>query len=103
MVYEITDPMTAFVKVHDLDDAIQDMALASIKKVLRNLSLEEMYARSEELDDQLCEMGRKLLQGWGVQIHNIFLSDLSHAMVIRHLGPQDNPAVITGEISESAE
>lgn len=89
VVYEITDPLVAFVKVHDLDDAIQDMALASIKKVLWNLSLEEMYARSDQLDRELCIMGQELLRDWGVEIHNIFLADLSHATVIRHLGSGD--------------
>jgi len=37
VVYEITDPLAAFVKVHDLGDAIQDMALANIKSVLWGL------------------------------------------------------------------
>lgn len=94
VVYEITDPLVAFVKVHDLDDAIQDMALASIKKVLWNLSLEEMYARGDQLDRELCIMGQELLRDWGVEIHNIFLADLSHATVIRHLGSGDRMTVL---------
>jgi len=94
VVYEITDPLTAFVKVHDLDDAIQDMAAASIKSVLRNLSLAEMYEQADKLDQQLCAMCQELLRGWGVEIHNIFLADLSHAMVIRHLGGTGKHAVV---------
>jgi len=106
VVYEITDPLTAFVKVHDLDDAIQDMAAASIKNVLLNLSLAEMYEQSDELDRKLCAMGQELLRGWGVEIHNIFLADLSHAMVIRHLGTGEKTTVVgqqgEGQLGSSA-
>ena len=89
VVYEITDPLTAFVKVHDLDDAIQDMALASIKSVLWGRTLDEICDEAQELDEVLCVECRAKLKGWGVKIHNIFLSDLSNAIVIRHLGPAE--------------
>ncbi|MHC4077140.1 MAG: SPFH domain-containing protein [Planctomycetota bacterium] len=100
VVYEIIDPLTAFVKVHDLDDAIQDMAAASIKRVLRNLSLAEMYSQSDELDAELCSMGQELLRDWGVEIHNIFLADLSHAMVIRHMGSGERATVLGSQVEE---
>ncbi|MDH3591027.1 MAG: SPFH domain-containing protein [Planctomycetota bacterium] len=86
VVYEIVDPLTAFVKVHDLDDAIKDMALASIKSVFWGWTLKEMFDKAGELDEVLCGDCRAKLSGWGVKIHNIFLSDLSDAMIIRHLG-----------------
>ena len=89
VVYEITDPLTAFVKVHDLDDAIQDMALASIKSVLWGRTLDEIRDQAQKLDEVLCTECRTKLEGWGVKIHNIFLSDLSNAIVIRHLGPAE--------------
>ena len=31
------------------------------------------------------------LSGWGVKIHKVFLSDLSDAFVVRHLGGGDAP------------
>ncbi len=93
VVYEITDPLTAFVKVHDLDDAIQDMALASIKSVLWGRTVDEICDRAQKLDEVLCAECRAKLEGWGVKIHNIFLSDLSNALVIRHLGPAETTVV----------
>ncbi|MHC4225591.1 MAG: SPFH domain-containing protein [Planctomycetota bacterium] len=94
VVYEIADPLTAFVKVHDLDAAIQDMALASIKSVLWGRTLNEIYDHAGELDQLLCAECRAKLSGWGVKIHSIFLSDLSNAMVVRHLGSRDGDLVI---------
>jgi regulator of protease activity HflC (stomatin/prohibitin superfamily) len=91
VVYEIVDPLTAFVKVHDLDDAIKDMALASIKTVFWGWTFDEMYEKAGELDQVLCAECRTKLSGWGVKIHNIFLSDFSDAIVIRHLGAGDAP------------
>jgi len=93
VVYEIVDPLTAFVKVHDLDNAIMDMALASIKSVLWGWTLEEMYEKASEIDKILCKECRAKLGGWGVMIHDIFLSDLSDAIVIRHLSGGDAPIV----------
>ena len=62
------------------------MALASIKSVLWGLTVDEICDGAEELDVVLCRECRAKLEGWGVKIHNIFLSDLSNAIVIRHMG-----------------
>jgi regulator of protease activity HflC (stomatin/prohibitin superfamily) len=86
VVYEIVDPLTAFVKVHDLDDAIQDMSLASIKAVLWGRSVDEIDRQAADLDDALCKECREKLKDWGVNVHNVFLSDVSNAFVVRHLG-----------------
>jgi len=91
VVYEITDPLTAFVKVHDLDDAIRDISLASIKSVFWGWTLDQMYTKAGELDEVLCGQCRENLSGWGVKIHKVFLSDLSDAFVVRHLGGGDAP------------
>ena len=97
VVYEIVDPLTAFVKVHDLDDAIKDIALASIKSVFWGWTLTEMFQKAAELDEVLCADCREKLSGWGVKIHNIFLSDLSDAMIVRHLGAAaDSPMLLPG-------
>jgi regulator of protease activity HflC (stomatin/prohibitin superfamily) len=103
VVYEIIDPLTAFVKVHDLDDAIKDMALASIKSVLWGWTLEELYEKAGELDEVLCGECRAKLSGWGVKIHNIFLSDLSDALVIRHLGSAEGGGLVTPLLEEAPE
>ena len=91
VVYEIVDPLTAFVKVHDLDDAIQDMALASIKSVFWGWTLNQMYEKAGELDELMCAQCRENLSDWGVKVHKLFLSDLSDAIVVRHLGGGDAP------------
>ena len=92
VVYEIVDPLTAFVKVHDLDDAIQDMSLASIKTVLWGCSVDEIDERAAEIDEELCNECREKLRDWGVDVHNVFLSDVSNALVVRVLGATENGA-----------
>ena len=104
VVYEIVDPLTAFVKVQDLDEAIKDMALASIKSVFWGWTLEQMYEKAGELDEVLCGQCRENLSGWGVKVHKIFLSDLSDAIVVRHLGGADSPMIFPlGESRQSDE
>ncbi|MHC4938491.1 MAG: SPFH domain-containing protein [Planctomycetota bacterium] len=92
VVYEIVDPLTAFVKVHDLDDAIQDMSLASIKTVLWGCSVDEIDERAAEIDEELCNECREKLRDWGVDVHNVFLSDVSNALVVRVLGATESGA-----------
>jgi len=86
VVYEIRDFVKAHTSFHDLDDAIRDIALASIKDCLWGKTWAEIYAESTEVDKLLKQDLTKKLCRYGVKINNVFLSDLSPCLVIKALG-----------------
>lgn len=52
--------------------------------------MSEIDRQAADLDDALCKECREKLKDWGVNVHNVFLSDVSNAFVVRHLGSYEN-------------
>jgi hypothetical protein len=86
VVYEISDPVLSWGCVHELDEAIGDIALASVKHVLTRKTMREIQEEQDEIDDEITKDLRKKLSRRGVRIHNVFLSDAAPCSVLRVLG-----------------
>jgi hypothetical protein len=88
VVYDIRDPLVALSNVHDLDDAIRDMGLVAIKKVLLLHTLEEIREKADDVDALLLKEMESQLSGWGVRVQQFFLSDVAPGLVIRTMGEE---------------
>lgn len=97
VVFDVKDVLKACTEVHDLDEAIQDLALAAIKHVLWPKSLSEIFAAGEEIDEELRKSLRSNLRNFGVEIRNVFLSDVSTCTVLKHIGSAESVAVLSQE------
>lgn len=86
VVYDIGDPVKALSRVHDIDDAIRDMALVTIRQVVAGKKKEDLWWRPEEINEELLKAMKKQLWGWGVRVQQVFLSDIAPCTVIRTVG-----------------
>lgn len=80
VVYSIRDPVKALSGVHDLDEAVRDMALVAIKGVLTEQGL------TAASDAALLKEVRSRVWGWGLDVQQVFLSDTAPCTVIRTVG-----------------
>jgi hypothetical protein len=80
VVYSIRDPVKALSGVHDLDDAVRDMALVAVKGVLTEHGL------GAATDAALLKEVRSRMWGWGLDVQQVFLSDSAPCTVIRTVG-----------------
>ena len=83
VVYEIRDIRAALTQVHDLDEAVCDLALASIKEVLWKRSLDDMATHGGETDSALRQRVAAKTKAFGLRITNVFLSDCAPCLVIK--------------------
>lgn len=98
VVYDIADPVRALSSVHDLDDAVRDMALVAIRQVIAKYPAEAIWFNPEKINHALLRAVRGRMRGWGVRVQQVFLSDAAPCMVIRTVGegnltvlPQEQP------------
>lgn len=86
VVYEIADPVRALSQVHDLDDAIRDMALVAIREVVSQAHVGKLYFSPKSVNKALLHAVRARMRGWGVNVQQVFLSDAAPCTVIRTVG-----------------
>ena len=86
IVYEIKDILKAGTVTHDLDEAIEDLALCAAKHVLCEKSMKEICEDRDEIDESLkSDLSRKV-RGFGVMVRNVYLSDVVPCRTIRLMG-----------------
>jgi regulator of protease activity HflC (stomatin/prohibitin superfamily) len=79
--YEIKDIEVFLLDVYDAVDAISDMTMGIIKKVITNKSWEE--CKEESLDDLITKKARVEARKWGIEIIAVTLTDLGVIRSIR--------------------
>lgn len=89
VVYDIPDPVRALSMVHDLDDAVRDMALVAVRQVAARHRAERLWWDPEKVNRALLKAVRARVRGWGVHIQQVFLSDAAPCTVIRTVGETD--------------
>jgi len=88
IVYEIKDIVKAATMTHDLDEAIEDLALCAAKQVLCSKTMEEIKEASDKIDEDLKKDLSQKVRGFGVQVRNIYVSDMVPCRVLRLMGAE---------------
>lgn len=83
VVYSIKDPLV-LTRVHDLDDAIRDMALVAVRDAVEGVDTSEAWYA--EIDAELAKCLKARLRGWGVAVEKVALTDVAPCQVIRCIG-----------------
>ena len=85
IVYEISDVEAIVCHTFDPDDTIRDVALTAIHDVCIQHSESDLlaYARSGRLDTEMRREARKQLDGYGVRVLRLTLTDLAPCRVYR--------------------
>jgi hypothetical protein len=86
VVYEVRDIQLAICQTEDLEEAIRDLALASVKDTVTEYTLEALIDEAEGVDKALLRSLRSKLYSLGVKVRNVFLSDITTCRVLRVAG-----------------
>jgi regulator of protease activity HflC (stomatin/prohibitin superfamily) len=73
--YRIADVKIFLLEVYDAQDAISDMTLSIIKKIITSASLEECI--DPEIDNLLTKKVRVEARKWGVDVQQVTLTDIA--------------------------
>ena len=73
--YKISDVKVFLLEVYDAQDAISDMTLSIIKKIITSASLDECI--DPEIDNLLTKKVRVEARKWGVDVQQVTLTDLA--------------------------
>lgn len=96
IVYEVSDVVKALTTVPAIDEAVEDISLATIKNFIMGKSIKEISDMYKKLDSELTVVCRKKLAPFGIRIVNVFLSDCTPARVIKHYGIELSNLTIEG-------
>jgi regulator of protease activity HflC (stomatin/prohibitin superfamily) len=86
LVYEVPDVAKALTTIPEIDEAVEDMSLATIKNFVMGKSAKEISDMYKSIDSELTVTCRRKLAPFGIKIVNVFLSDCTPAKVIKHYG-----------------
>ena len=102
VVYSVTDAFKAMTEVDNLDLAIQDLALTSIRDVLWGKTLDEIYEATNEINVAIRQKLSDQVRRFGVKVHNVFLSDNSVCTTIKIMSYNAGvtPILIDNEVGE---
>ena len=73
--YKISDVKTFLLEVYDAQDALSDMSQSIIKNVIMSMTMDE--CTDSELDNTLTKKVRVEARKWGVEVHQVTLTDLA--------------------------
>lgn len=86
VVYEVRDIQLAICQTEDLEEAIRDLSLASVKDTISEYTLGALLEEAEDVDKALLKSLRAKLYSLGVKVRNVFLSDITTCKVYRVAG-----------------
>jgi regulator of protease activity HflC (stomatin/prohibitin superfamily) len=86
LVYEVPDVFKALTTIPEIDEAVEDISLATIKNFVMGKSAKEISDMYKSIDSELTATCRRKLAPFGIKIVNVFLSDCTPAKVIKHYG-----------------
>ena len=86
LVYEIEDVVKALSEVYEIDEAIEDISLATIKCFIVGKRVRGISEKFIEIDKELTQSIRGKLKPLGVKVKNVYLSDCSETMVLKNYG-----------------
>lgn len=96
LVYEIVDIVKAITTVYEIDEAVEDISLATIKSFIMGKSIKGLSDQYVQIDRELTLSCRKKLTAFGINIKNVFLSDCTPAKVIKHYGIELSKLTLEG-------
>ncbi len=99
LVYEVPDVVKALTTIPEIDEAVEDISLATIKNFIMGKTIKEISDMYKRIDTELTTTCRKKLAPFGINIKNVFLSDCTPAKVIKHYGIELS-TLTTGEIEQ---
>lgn len=79
--YEIKDIETFLLHVYDAVDAISDMTMGTIKKVITSKTWQE--CKEDSIDDVITRKARVEAKKWGIEVISVTLTDLGVIRSIR--------------------
>lgn len=97
LVYEVPDVVKALTMIPEIDEAVEDISLATIKNFIMGKTIKEISEMYKSIDSELTATCRRKLAPFGIKIVNVFLSDCTPAKVIKHYGIELS-TLTTGEL-----
>ena len=73
--YKISDVKVLLLEVYDAQDALSDMTLSIIKSIITTLPSEDLL--NNDIDNILTKKTRVEAKKWGVEIHQVTLTDIA--------------------------
>jgi len=76
LFFYVTDPEKAVIGVQDYTFAIAQYAQATLRDVVGGLSLDELLAERERIQQRIAEIVEEHIRGWGMHVDSIRLQDI---------------------------
>lgn len=77
LYYAIDDAMKSVVNVRDLEYAIMQFAMTTMRNIVGQFELDELLANKEEASKKIKMIVDEKSEAWGVNIHSVELKDLN--------------------------
>lgn len=76
LFFYVADPEKAIIGVQDFTFAIAQYAQATLRDVVGGLSLDELLAEREQIQQRIAEIVEEHIRGWGMHLDSIRLQDI---------------------------
>ncbi len=77
LYYAIDDAMRSVVNVRDLEYAIMQFAMTTMRNIVGQFELDELLSNKEEASNRIKTIVDEKSEAWGVNIHSVELKDLN--------------------------
>lgn len=74
--YQVVEPKKALYNVGDRDDAIQKLAMTTIRNIIGEMTLDETLSGRDKINQKLLEIVGKESERWGIKVNRIELKDI---------------------------
>lgn len=81
--YQVVEPKKALYNVGDRDDAIQKLAMTTIRNIIGEMTLDETLSGRDKINQKLLEIIGKESERWGIKVSKIELRDVEPPLEIQ--------------------
>ncbi len=86
VVYEVRDIEAAICKTEDIEEAIEDLCMASVKDAICSRSTQKFIEDRAKVDKAILRSLRSKMTTLGILVRNVYLTDCVPARVLRLVG-----------------
>ncbi len=76
LYFKVVDPEAAIIKVQDFAYAVSNYAQATLRDVVGGMSLDELLAERQKIEDEIEKIVLAASKDWGLEITNIKIQDI---------------------------
>lgn len=87
VVYSITDVVASMAKAWDVADAIKDVSMSAITKVITKMEYADILGDiTGDVQAAITKETRRTLKSFGVRVYRTAITDFSKAIVLKNIG-----------------